>query len=270
MTLSLHANRRSSAAQLLRKTLPPIITLVLVVIAWDLVVRIWRLPPFLLPSPENVVAAAWKKRQALSSATAITALAAFCGFLSSLLIGTLIAFGFSQSRAIRASGYPYAIFLQTVPVVAIAPLIVNWFGNGLQSVIIVAFIVSLFPVITNATTGMLSVDPDLLDLFRLHRASRWQQWIKLRLPNAVPHILTGARTASGLSVIGSIVGEFVVGYGNQWVGLGYLITTAQSQLKTADLLASVFASTLLGLSIFAAMNVLSQTVLARWYDLSER
>lgn len=256
---------RTLAARLL----PPLITLLMVVVVWDVAVRWFQIKPFLLPSPAAVAQAAWKKRLVLSQATAVTALGAICGFSASLLVGTAIAFMFSQSRAIRASGYPYAIFLQTVPVVAIAPLIVNWFGNGLQSVVLVAFIVSLFPVITNATTGMLTVDPDLLDLFRLHHSSRWQQWIKLRLPNAVPHILTGARTASGLSVIGSIVGEFFVGYGNEWVGLGYLISSSQGQLKTSELLAAVFASTLLGLVIFGSMNLLSRTVLSRWYDSSD-
>lgn len=252
-----------------KRTLPPIATLLLVLIAWDIAVRVFELKPYLLPGPIAVAQAAWKKRLVLGQATAITALGAICGFASSLLVGTTVAFAFSQSRAIRASGYPYAIFLQTVPVVAIAPLIVNWFGNGLQSVILVAFIVSLFPIITNSTTGMLAVDPDLLDLFRLHHASRWHVWIKLRLPNAVPHILTGARTASGMSVIGSIVGEFFVGYGTDWVGLGYLISSSQGQLKTSELLAAVFASTLLGLVIFGSMNLLSRTVLQRWYESGE-
>ena len=166
----------------LKRSLPPLITLVIVLVIWHVAVRAFGIKAFLLPSPIEVAEAAWRKRVTLLQATSVTALAAIVGFLSSLLVGTATAFLFSQSRAIRSSGYPYAIFLQTVPVVAIAPLIVNWFGNGLHSVMIVAFIVSLFPIITNATTGMLAVDPDLLDLFRLHHASRWQVWTKLRLP----------------------------------------------------------------------------------------
>ena len=251
----------------LKRSLPPLITLVIVLVVWHIAVRAFGIKAFLLPSPIEVAEAAWKKRVTLLQATGVTALAAIVGFLSSLLVGTATAFAFSQSRAIRSSGYPYAIFLQTVPVVAIAPLIVNWFGNGLHSVMIVAFIVSLFPIITNATTGMLAVDPDLLDLFRLHHASRWQVWTKLRLPGAVPHIMTGAKTSSGMSVIGAIVGEFFVGYGTKWVGLGYLIGHAQGQLKTSELLASVIASTLLGLTIFGLMTLISSTVLRRWDEI---
>ena len=244
---------------------PPIVTLLVVLVSWHAAVRYWKIAPFLLPSPVEVAVEAWTKKFELLSATGVTALAAFVGFLSSLVIGTLIAFAFSQSKAIRASGYPYAIFLQTVPVVAIAPLIVNWFGNGLHSVMIVSFIVSLFPIITNATNGMLRVDPDLLDLFRLHGASRWQIWIKLRLPNAVPHIVTGAKTSSGLAVIGAIVGEFFVGYGTKWMGLGYVINTSNGLLKIPESIAAVTASTLLGLTIFGLMTVLSNTVLGIWH-----
>lgn len=247
------------------RVLPPLITLVLVIALWDLAVRVFHIERILLPGPFEVAQAAWKKRLALGRAVGVTAIGALSGFSLSLVIGTAIAFAFSQSKAIRASAYPYAIFLQTVPVVAIAPLIVNWFGNGLQSVILVAFIVSLFPIITNATSGMLSADPDLLDLFRLYHARRWQVWIKLRLPTAIPHLLTGAKTSSGLCVIGAIVGEFFVGYGNEWVGLGYLIGASQGNLKTSELLAAVFASTALGLGIFSSMNLASRLILGRWF-----
>lgn len=253
----------------IKSALPPVLTLFAVLLCWHAAVRFWQIKPFLLPSPLDVGRAAWLKKFELLQATGVTALAAFVGFVASLLCGTLIAFGFSQSKAIRASGYPYAIFLQTVPVVAIAPLIVNWFGNGLHSVMIVSFIVSLFPIITNATTGMLSVDPDLLDLFRLHGASRLQVWLKLRLPNSVPHLVTGAKTSSGLAVIGAIVGEFFVGYGTKWMGLGYLINFNNGQLKIPELLASVIASTLLGLSIFGLMTALSSTVLRLWHSEGE-
>ncbi|MBC8290285.1 MAG: ABC transporter permease subunit, partial [Planctomycetes bacterium] len=139
-------------------------------------------------------------------------------------------------------------------------------GHGFKRVVVVASIISLFPIITTGTSGMLAVDPDLLDLFRLHRASRWHVWFKLRLPASVPHLITGARTSSGLAVIGAIVGEFLAGYGTDQYGLGYLILMSSSQLKTAQLFAAVISSTLLGLTIFGAMSLLSSTVLSRWYD----
>lgn len=250
----------------LRDSIPPLVLAVVIIVTWHVLVRWFDTPSFLVPSPAEVARVAWEHFGKLARATGVTALAALSGFTASLVAGTAIAFAFSQSRIIRLSGYPYAIFLQTVPIVAIAPLIINWFGNGFQSVVIVAFIISLFPIITNATSGMLSVDPDLLDLFRLHKASRWQLWTKLRLPASVPHIITGARTSSGLAVIGAIVGEFFAGYGRDQFGLGYLIMMTSNQMKTAQLFAAVIASTLLGLVIFAAMGVLSSTVLSRWYD----
>lgn len=245
---------------------PPLILAAVFVVAWHVLVRWFDTPSFLVPSPVDVAHVAWGEFGKLVGATGVTAMAALSGFSASLLCGTAIAFAFSQSRIIRLSGYPYAIFLQTVPIVAIAPLIITWFGNGFQSVVLVAFIISLFPIITNATSGMLSVDPDLLDLFRLHNANRWQVWMKLRLPASVPHIITGARTSSGLAVIGAIVGEFFAGYGRDQFGLGYLIMMTSNQLKTAQLFAAVIASTLLGLAIFGAMGFLSSTVLSRWYD----
>jgi NitT/TauT family transport system permease protein len=132
--------------------------------------------------------------------------------------------------------------------------------------VIITFIISLFPIITSTTTGMTSVDPELLDLFRLNRASRWQTWLKLRLPNAVPHLITGARTSSGLSVVGALVGEYFAGFGVNNYGLGFLIGRNTSQMRTDELFAAVIASTLLGITIFGAVSILGAFILNRWYD----
>lgn len=250
----------------IRTAVPPILVGLLVVLVWDELVRWREWPPFFVPSPLAVFQAASENAVSLAKATGVTALTALFGFSASLVFGTAIAFAFSQSRMIRTSCYPYAIFLQTVPVVAIAPIIIIWCGHGFKSVAIIAFIISLFPIITNATTGMLAVEPDLLDLFQLNRASRWEVWMKLRFPASVPHIMTGARISSGMAVIGAIVGEFFAGYGAKWHGLGKVILLTRDHLKTAHLFAAVIASTLLGLAIFGAMSVLSGTVLSRWYD----
>ncbi len=201
------------------------------------------------------------------SATGITGAGALCGLVASLLLGTITALIFSQSRVIRSSCYPYAIFLQTVPIVAIAPLVVTWLGTGFQSVVVIACIISLFPVITNVTTGLITIDPGLRDLFRLHRAARWQMLVKLQIPNAVPYLVTGARISSGLAVVGAIVGEFFVGYGTQQHGLGYIILYSGPQLKTDQLFAATIASALLGIVMFAITSLVGKAVLARWYDM---
>ncbi len=154
----------------------------------------------------------------------MTAAAALLGLAASLVVGMLVAVAFSQSAIVRRSVYPYAIFLQTVPSVALAPLVIVWFGLGFRSVVIVAFIISLFPIITNATTGLLDLDHNLLELFTMASASRSQVLLKLRLPNSIPYLIAGAKISCGLSVIGApIVGEFMAGIGDGSFGLGYLI-----------------------------------------------
>ncbi|MBC8353431.1 MAG: ABC transporter permease [Planctomycetes bacterium] len=245
--------------------LSPIAFFLLVILVWQLTKQIGQIPPYVLPSPIAVGRTAWTGRSVLCGAVALTGAAALCGFAASLIVGTLIAFSFSFSRFVKASCYPYAIFLQTVPIVAIAPLIVVWFGYGFQSVALIAFIISLFPIITNATTGLTNVDRDLVDLFELHNANRWQVLFKLRVPAAVPYLVTGARVSSGMAVIGAIVGEFFAGYGGVRSGLGFLIVDGTNNLKTDQLFAAVIASTALGMAVFAVVNIVGATVLARWY-----
>jgi NitT/TauT family transport system permease protein len=250
----------------LDQVVPPVMLFLLVVAVWQGTVAHWEIKPILLPSPWLVLQSIIQNFGKLSQAAGYTGAAAGLGFLSSLVAGTLIAFVFSQSRWIRGSGYPYAIFLQTVPIVAIAPLIVHWCGRGFQSVVLTAFIISLFPIIANGTAGLMGIDPDLLDYFRLNNASRWHVLWKLRLPSAIPGLCTGAKTACGLSVVGAIVGEFFAGYGGRRYGLGYLILLTKDQLKMAELFSAVLASTLLGVGIFSAVSLLTATVLNRWYD----
>ena len=168
----------SKAREILLSVLAPLVLAVVFVLSWHCLVKAFDTPSYLVPTPGEVVLLVGKNLTKFAGATWVTAKAALFGFSASLVAGTLIASAFSQSRLIRLSGYPYAIFFQTVPIVAIAPLIITWFGNGFQSVVIVAFIISLFPIITNGTSGMLAVDPDLLDLFRLHKASRWPRLVQ--------------------------------------------------------------------------------------------
>ena len=242
---------------------PPVLFSVLVALVWHGAVTLFDLKPYLLPGPVEVAHAMSTHLGALLGAAALTAQAALSGFVLSFTAGFLVAVLFSQSRLAERSLYPYAIFLQTVPIVAIAPLIVLWVGHGLAGVVAVSFIISLFPIIASTTAGLTSVDTELLDLFSLNEASRWQVLTKLRIPHAVPAMLTGARISCGLSVIGAIVGEFFAGYGTQDFGLGYLIILTNAQMKTPYLFASVLFSTALGLIFFGAISGLSRRVLGR-------
>ncbi len=254
--------------RLLRDVLPPVAVFVGMLLAWHFVTVLTGVKPLILPGPLDVWNAFSKNRETLTAAVWVTAQGAVSGFLLSLLVGTGVGVLFSQSRIIRNSFYPYAIFLQTVPIVAVAPLIIIWFGYGLKGVVIVSFTISVFPVITNATAGMSSVSPDLLDLFRLHNASRWQMLWKLRLPHSVPHIITGARTASGLAVIGAIVGEFFVGAGGvNRFGIGYLIHATSQNSQTDQLFAAVILATLMGVAVFAASGLFAAWILPRFQTL---
>ena len=256
---------KKMSAWLAINVLPPLVLFSIIAAIWQASVVGFRLKPYVLPSPIAVGQALFHDAPLLGRAVIYTGSAALCGFFASLIVGTLIAFVFSQSRMIRSSGYPYFIFLQTVPIVAIAPLIVRWCGNGFQSVVLVAAILSLFPILSNGTQGLLDIDPDLLDLFRLNNASRWQTLIKLRFPSAVPGLLAGARTSSGLAVVGAIVGEYFVGYGSKRFGLGYLINVTNDHLQIDRLFAAVLTSTLFGIAIFGFVNLISVTILKRWY-----
>ena len=249
----------------LTQALPPLLMLVTVLVVWDRIVVSLDVKPYLVPRPGKVLEAAIDHARELRTATMLTAAGAISGFALSLIVGTLVALVFAQSKIIQRSLYPYAIFLQTVPIVAIAPIIIIWFGTGFQSVVVVAFIISLFPIITNTTTGLTSIDASQLELFEMYNASRWQVLLKLRLPNAVPYLVTGAKISSGLSVIGAIVGEISAGYGTNSFGLGYLISLTSGKLETAYSFAAMLCSTLLGVAVFSTASLVGNTVLARWH-----
>lgn len=254
--------------RLVSHVLPPLATLALFLVAWDLGVRALGIPSFLVPSPMAVAAGAWDNRSELLPAALVTLGAAASGFAASLLLGTLGAVVFAQARWIRASLYPWAIFLQTVPIVAIAPLIVLWSGPGFASIVLVSFLLSVFPILSNGVEGLTRIEPQYLELFRLCRASRLQELVHLRLPHSVPFLVAGAKVSAGLTVIGAIVGEFFAGYGVSSPGLGYLIQLTAAQMKTELLFASVAASTILGLGVFLAVDAVATLLLRRLQEPS--
>jgi len=256
---------RTSAFSLAR-WLPPLIALAVGLLLWQGAVVFFKIPRILLPPPTAVLTAAWERSGQLAMATWVTATASVTGFALSLVTGTLIAMLFSQSRWIRSSLFPYAIFLQTVPIVAIAPLVVIWLGEGFAAVVVIAWIVSLFPMITNGTAGMLRVPTSQRELFQLCKATRWQTLRQLQLPAALPNLVTGARIASGLSVLGAIVGEYFAGAGAKRAGLGYLIFAAKDQFALDTLFAAVLLCTLLGVAMFTLVGWVGQRGLLGWME----
>jgi NitT/TauT family transport system permease protein len=247
------------------RVLPPLIVFALALYAWEALVRITHAPAYLAPRPLAVLRSIVVDRSDLLHSLGWTALAAFIGFAGSALIGMLIALVLSSSIWLRRALYPYTIFFQTVPIVAIAPMLIFWFPPGLAPVAVCAFIVSVFPVIANALAGLLSTDPALVDLFQLYGAGSIAAIWKLRLPWALPDIFTGLRVAAGLAVIGTVVAEFLVGQIVGKVGLGVRIVSAIRQSRMDLAFASVLLASLLGLAMFGALNLAAHLALRRWH-----
>jgi NitT/TauT family transport system permease protein len=245
---------------------PPIASAIVVVSVMELVARaFFRTEQYLLPPPSAIARAAIAERSLLVAATIETAETAILGFVASAIFGVGAAIAMSRSRLAERALYPYAVALQTVPIVAIAPLLVVWLGVGPRAVVASAFIVSVFPVVTNALTGIRSVDPALRDLFRLYGASRWATLVKLELPHATLGIATGLRVAAGLAVIGAIVGELVAGFAEGAPGLGVVVMAAYRQLRTDLLFAAVACSALLGVALFGAVTAIAHALLRKWH-----
>lgn len=236
----------------------------LLVVVWQIVVWWLDLPRILLPAPWRVAAAAWQYRRELLTATAVSGAAAASGLAVSVVVGSAIATAFSQVRWIRTAFYPYVIFLQTVPIVAIAPLLITWSGYRFRTVVLVTAIICLFPIISNVTAGLTAIDRDLRDLFRIYGAGRALTLWKLRIPTAAGYLMLGMRISSGLSVIGAIVAEFFVSNGASYQGLGAWMTVWQTRAQTDALIAALLANTLLGLVMFGGVQLLGATLLRRW------
>lgn len=237
----------------------------IVVVVWQLAVWLFKMHPITLPPPLTVMKTGWEERDILLKGFFATGAAALLGLAASLVVGLVIAVLFSQSKLLRSAFYPYVIFLQTVPIVAIAPLLITWFGYGFQTVVLVSMVISLFPIISNVTAGLISVDENLRDLFQLSRATRLQILLKLRIPNALGHLVLGMRISAGLAVIGAIVGEFFVGNGSGgYAGLGTVMTGWQNLARTDGIIAAIFVSTLLGLAILGIVNGVAALTLRRW------
>lgn len=249
---------------LVERIAPPVATFLIATLLAELAIRALAVSPLLLPAPSAVGRAAWIYSETLWPALASTAGAVLAGLAASTVVGILAAIALASSRWVERAFYPYAIFFQIVPIVAIAPLLVIWFGYGWRAVVAAAFIVSVFPVIANTLAGLRAVDPALLDLFRLYGAGRLARLAKLELPWALPNLFTGLRIAAGLAVIGAIVGEFVGGG-----GIGVVILEAMRQQRTDLVFAAILHASLLGLLLFAAVDGISRVALRRWRSVRE-
>jgi NitT/TauT family transport system permease protein len=244
----------------------PLAVGLVMLIAWHAIVRAYDVPKYLVPSPLLVAQTLVEDWGLLSASLLVTLKITFLAFLTATIIGTLVAFLFVQSRWIEMSFFPYAVLLQVTPIVAIAPLIIIWVKDTQIALTLCATIIAIFPIISNTTLGLRSVNPGLANLFRMNRATRMQTLLRLRIPSALPYFFGGLRISSGLALIGAVVAEFVAGTGGHGAGLAYQILQAGFQLNIPRLFAALFLITVTGVLLFLLMVWLSRLALGNWHE----
>lgn len=266
VTTGLQLRRRGTS--LASTVVPPLLVLVVFLGIWVLASEVLLAPEkrFLLPAPWEVVEVGFLDGQNLTEILGgvwLTAKAALIGLALSIVLGMGLAIAMSQAAWVERSLFPYAVVLQTIPILALVPLIGFTLGYDFSSRVLVCVLIALFPIVTNTLFGLLSADQGQHDLFTLHRAGRLTRLVKLQLPAAMPAVFTGFRVAAGASVIGAVVGDFFFKQGDP--GIGILIEIYSSQLESERLYAAVIASSLLGILVFLLVGLLNQRMVGRWH-----
>jgi len=263
------APRRPSVPLLHRprvqRLLLPLLVGLLLVGGWQALVVGMELPPYLVPSPALMMKTLVADWAVLGGALLVTLKITVLSFIVATVVGVLVSFLFVQSRLIETALFPYAVLLQVTPIVAVAPLIIIWVKDPTASLVICATLVALFPIISNTTLGLRSVDPDLQAYFRMNRATRLQTLVRLRVPSALPYFFGGLRISSGLALIGAVVAEFVAGTGGNATGLAYQILMAGYQLNIPRMFAALLLISLTGVALFALMAWATRAALGSWH-----
>lgn len=248
----------------------PVVAFGAFVVLWQWYVVAYQVPRYILPAPTEVAATMVGDWPILSAALAVTLTITFSALALALMGGVALAILFIQSRWLELAFYPYAVVLQVTPIVAIAPLIIIYAPSTESVLLICAFIVAFFPILSNMTQGLKSTDHNLLNLFELYGASRWQSLLHLRIPSALPYFATGLRIGGGLALIGSVVAEFAAGSAGAQSGLAFRILEAGRRLNVPRLFAALILITLTGLAIFALTSLVSHLLLRRWHESAIR
>jgi NitT/TauT family transport system permease protein len=245
----------------------PVLLGAIVLGLWQAAVRLYDVPAYVLPGPSAIWAALTDNFPSLMASLWATLRVTLEAFAIAVVAGVALAIIFSQSRAVETALYPYAVILQVTPVVAIAPLILIWVGfERIElALVIIAFIVAFFPILSNTTLGLRSTDHNLIDLMRLCGASRWQILRRVLLPSALPFLLGAMKISGGLALIGAVVAEFVAGSGTA-TGLAWRIVEAGNRLEIAKMFAALGLLALLGIAIFFALSALEWLLLHRWHE----
>jgi NitT/TauT family transport system permease protein len=245
----------------------PVLLALLLLGLWEAIVTLREIPPYVLPAPSAILAAMCQNWSSLVSAMVATLVITFQGFAGAFITAVALAILLSQSRLAEKMLYPYAVILQVTPVVAIAPLILIWVGFERIEVALalICGMIAFFPILSNAVQGLKSADFNLLDLARLYGAGRWQILWRVRIPSALPALLTGMKIGGVIALIGEVTAEFVAGSGTA-TGLAWRIVEAGNRLEIPTLFAALALLGVTGVAIFAALSLLEWLALRRWHE----
>ena len=260
------ARLRRQRVEKIGKWLLPALVLVLMLILWDRIVVWNEIPHYILPGPGLVFETLIEDWAMLFEALLVTVQITLMALAVAVVGGVGLAVLFTQSRLVEMSFYPYAVILQVTPIVAIAPLIFIYVDSRIAGLLLCAWLVAFFPVLSNTTLGLNSADHNLRDLFRIYGASRWQTLRFLQLPSALPYFLGGLRIAGGLSLIGAVVAEYVAGTGGLKSGLAFRILEAGYRLNIPRMFAALILIAVTGVIIFAGLSFLSHMLLRKWHE----
>jgi len=234
--------------------LRPLFFLVLLIVLWDLLIRVFQIPPYQIPAPQDVVITLWQEWPKLLAEAWPTTLATIWGFLLSAAFGIPMAMLIAGSRTIESYVYPLLVFSQSIPKIAIAPLFVVWFGFGMLPKVLSAFLLGFFPVVVSAVQGFKSVEPDMVDLARAMEANRLQTFRMVSLPHAMPAIFAGLKVSITLAVVGAVVGEFV----GSNSGIGFVLQRSIGNFELPLMFAALVVLALIGVILFWALDVLER------------
>ena len=223
-------------------------------VAWEVIVRLTSTPRWFLPPPSAIVTALFDDRRLMLHHTWVTLEELLLGFAISVLLGIGFALAIASSRVVERAFYPFVVASQAIPIIALAPILLIWFGYGMSPKVIVVVLICFFPIVVNTVDGLRSVDPELIDLLRSMGASKWTIYRIVRIPSSLPYIFSGTRIAAAVSVIGALIGEWV----GASAGLGYLMTRSAAQFLTARVFAAVLISAVIGLAMFGVVSLLER------------
>jgi NitT/TauT family transport system permease protein len=239
---------------------------VFVLAFWEAVVRVRGIPPYILPGPITIAATLARDWGTLAPSLWITLKITFAALAAAIVIGIVLSTIFTQWKWLELSLLPYAVVLQVTPIVAIAPLIIIWVNDTNLSLLICAWLVAFFPILSNTILGLKSVDHNLVDLFEIYGAGRLQTLLRLRMPSALPYFLGGLKISGGLALIGAVVAEFVAGTGGTSSGLAYRILESSYQLNIPRMFTALLLISMSGVAIFLLTSLLSHALLGRWHE----